>query len=205
MDIQASSAILRLKGNGSNAVFYLDKKSSANYGYILYKTNGVNKYYVGLLGNDSYKINYGGSSGLKGLEVKTTGDVAMSGNLEVADDLTVGSVTISGSEVQTTNTGNANMLPIAYGSVRSDGTLISGASSGNVSVSHPSVGYYAITITGVTYDYLNCAQSVTLLGDIGFVRTGSSSGKLLVYTYDVTGRDVDDKKNIMFSFVVYKP
>ena len=174
------------------------------------------------MGDDDYWINLGSSSTFKGLKVKPTGDVAMSNdlsvnarldadeifcnsNLEVSDDLTVGSITISAGEIQKTSTGTANMIPIAYGSVNSDGTIITGASSGNFTVDHPSVGNYKIAITGVTYNYTTCAQSVTLMGHAGFVRTGSASGKLLVYTYDVTGDDDADKKNIMFSFVVYKP
>ncbi len=138
-------------------------------------------------------------------ELTAEGDVFLNQNLEVADDLTVGSITISAGEIQNTSTGSANMIPIAYGSVRSDGTIIADASSGNFTVDHPSTGKYQITITGVTYIYTTCAQSVTLIGHAGFVRTGSASGKLLVYTYDVTGDDDADKKDIMFSFVVYKP
>ena len=215
LDIYNSSGDVGLQLNSAQSTYIVLNRGVGEYAGINFKTDGDYKFRVGLLSDSYFSIHTAAAH--RGLTIDNSGNVSLTNNLnvdgdlfvnqnlEVADDLTVGSVTISGSEVQTTNTGNTNMLPIAYGSVRSDGTLISGASSGNVSVSHPSVGYYAITITGVTYDYLKCAQSVTLLGDIGFVRTGSSSGKLLVYTYDITGRDVDDKKNIMFSFVVYKP
>ncbi len=213
MDIQASSATFGLKGTSSNAVLYLDKKSSASYAYILYRINSSNKYYVGLLGNDTYKINYGGSSGLHGLEVKTSGDVAMSGNLEidedvyvnqnleVADDLTVGSVTISGGDVKTQNTGSANMLPIAYGKV-SSGSLY-GHTSNVTSVEKSGTGKYKINISGFTA-YNTTVITATKMGGNPWVvaQVGSfGSGYIKINVYDIKNDAYIDGA---FSFVVYQ-
>ena len=100
-------------------------------------------------------------------------------------------------EIHTENTGSANMIAIAYGTIKSDGSVLAG--SGNISVSKIT-GKYTITITGESYIYYNYITTATL-SSTGFIETGSVSGKLLVFTSDTSG----DLSDIGFSFVVYKP
>jgi hypothetical protein len=219
MDIQASSAILRLKGNDSNAVFYLDKKSSANYGYILYKTNSVNKFYVGLLGDDNYRINYGGSGAFIGLKVESDGDVSMSkdlnvnsklsademfcnSNLEVSDDLTVGSVTVSAGEISKSATGTSNnLLPFAYGTITKTGTK-TGCTSNVGTITKVSSGQFTVSISGLGSDY---TVVITPYGSSAFI-----TGAVYRRTDDKFNGLIWDTKNDKyydggFSFIVYKP
>lgn len=116
------------------------------------------------------------------------------------DDLhyTDGNVKISG-EVQTESTGNANMVPIAYGTIKSDGTIAT--SSGNISVTKNGTGIYLIKIDGHNYTYFQYIFNATLISDLGFVRANNTDGKIRVFTADKTGTYKDE----YFSFVVYKP
>ncbi len=216
MDIQASAATLRLKATSTNAIVYLDRKSSDDHAYILHRTNGANKFYVGLLGDDDYWVNSGSSATFKGLKVKADGSVATSGNLnvsaklnaneifcnsnlEVSDDLTVGDITISAGEIQKTSTGTANMIAYAYGFVSSNGTLR--ASSGNVSVVRSTFGHYTVTITGETYsddNYVTILSHQNSLYSIGYTTV---SGKINVY---ITKNSDDTYVDADFSFVIYK-
>ncbi len=213
MDVQGSSATLQLKASSMNAVLYLDRKGSTNHAYLLHRTNGANQFYVGLLGDNNYWINSGSSSTFKGLKVKTSGDVAMSGNLEidedvyinqnleVADDLTVGSVTISGGDVKTQNTGSANMLPIAYGKV-SSGSLY-GHTSNVTSVEKSGTGKYKINISGFTA-YNTTVITATKMGGNPWVvaQVGSfGSGYIKINVYDIKNDAYIDGA---FSFVVYQ-
>lgn len=108
----------------------------------------------------------------------------------------VGDIKTSG-EVHTNSTGNANMLPIAYGTIQRDGVIHNG--SGNFVVSHPSQGYYFISINGV-----NTQQSTFLATPV--------SGHLSYYSH-VSGDVIEvsirnNNSNVIndtFSFVVYKP
>lgn len=159
--------------------------------------NSSKSFRVGLLNDNNFSIV---TSGLhKGLKIDGVGDVSLTNNLTVADDLSVGSVTISGSEINKTSTGAANMMPVAYGTVNSGGVVLAG--SGNFSVSKVATGKYDITINSETYDYGQYITTVTSVSPIGFIRTGSSAGKLVVLTYDTSAVAVD----MYYSFVVYKP
>ena len=104
-------------------------------------------------------------------------------------------------EVHTKNTGDANMVAIAYGTVNANGTLYANSNSGNISVTRVKTGEYRITITDENFQFSNYAYSATIIDTPGFISTNSVSGKLIVYTYDTSAQDKD--KN--FSFVVYKP
>lgn len=114
-----------------------------------------------------------------------------------------GSVTFGGgntSEVNRSQTGSANILPICYGSVEANGTKNTGGSTANFTVTKVSTGVYDITITGETYDQA-VHTAIASLGDAGFINTNAYLSKLRVYTYS-TSYVVSDRE---FSFVVYKP
>ncbi len=189
IDIQVSSATLGLKASSTNAIIYLDRKSSAYYGYTLYRTNGVNKFYVGLLGDDNYKINYGGSSGLTGLEVTPDGNVNMSDDLNVEG------------EVHTSTTGTTNnMLPFAYGTVDLNANKI-GCTSNVGTVTRTATGQYKIEIANLGSDY---SVMVTVSGGayVNAATAAKNTSYFLVNTWDTKN---DEYKSATFSFVVYKP
>ncbi len=110
-----------------------------------------------------------------------------------------GNAKING-EVNRPSTGSANLVPIAYGTIFTDGTLY--ANSGNISCIRSAAGSYEITISGENYFYLNYITTVTQsLSSPKIITTNSVSGKLLVYSYNLAGVLVDS----VFSFITYKP
>ncbi len=219
IDIQASAATLNLKATGANAIIYLDKKSSANHAYLLHRTNGVNKFYVGLLGDDDYWINSGSSATFKGLKVKADGSVATSGNLsvnskldadeifcnsnlEVADEITVGSIAISGSEIQTTSTGTTNnLLPFAYGTITNTGGK-TGCTSNVGTVNKVSTGQFVVSIAGLGSDYTIVVTPSVGLAYLTSTVTYRGTASFNASVWDTKN---DTYYNGGFSFIVYKP
>lgn len=101
-------------------------------------------------------------------------------------------------EVNRISTGDANLIPIAYGSVSPSGSVYSG--TGNFTVSKTGVGEYTLSIVGESFTYLDYTVVVSLVGSSGFIFSSSLSGDMKVYTKDVSAIS-DDKR---FNFVVYK-
>ncbi|MCP9766525.1 hypothetical protein EGI22_01305 [Lacihabitans sp. LS3-19] len=112
-----------------------------------------------------------------------------------------GTANITG-EVNRTQTSTANVVPIAYGNISENGTKNAASSTDNVSVVRLGNGFYEITITGETYDMINYTTIATLNNEnvFGFISSGSTSGKLTVYTANSSGVASDR----FFTFVVYK-
>ncbi len=113
-----------------------------------------------------------------------------------------GNVTADG-EINRPQTGDANLVPIAYGAVVNapNGTLSVGSTS-NLSMSKTATGVYTITIAGEAYNGNTHTCVVTSSGGtpFNFISTNSSSGKLIVYVGDTSGNLSDG----LFHFVVYK-
>jgi hypothetical protein len=101
-------------------------------------------------------------------------------------------------EVNRPATGASNLVPICYGNVSGTGTINS--SSGNFSVSKISTGWYAITITGESYQFQTYTVVITPVTGPAMVASGSGGGNLYVYTYNGSGTAADNQ----FCFTVYK-
>ncbi len=92
--------------------------------------------------------------------------------------------------------------PIAYGSVGADGTLVSAASTPNVTSTRTATGNYRITIAGEAYSFGAYVAVVNVVsGSARIATTNAASGDLLVNVFDVAGVPTNDT----FQFVVYKP
>jgi hypothetical protein len=145
----------------------------------------------GVYGESESPSGYGGY-------FKSSGGTALyaAGDARITGDLTVDGSLIGGEHTHST-------LPIAYGFVRSDGSLASGTQ--NVSSAwNTTLERYEITISGYNYYYTSYSTVVTLGGTCSqpcAVRTGSVGGKLLVYIYDKNGTNVQ----CHFQFVTFKP
>ncbi|HXC03293.1 MAG TPA: hypothetical protein VNZ86_01000, partial [Bacteroidia bacterium] len=114
-----------------------------------------------------------------------------------------GTVNIAGtaSELNRTQTGAANLVPIAYGNITAAGVINPG-SSGNFTVSHPALGSFTITISGETFAIDKYTTVATLnSGSIGFIAVNASGTNLVVQTASTLGVGAD----YSFNFVVYKP
>jgi hypothetical protein len=105
-------------------------------------------------------------------------------------------------EVNRTQTSTANIVPIAYGNISEQGTKNSASTTDNVSVVRLGTGFYEITITGETYNMMNFTTIASLNNEnvFGFISSGSTAGKLTVYTANSSGVASDR----YFTFVVYK-
>lgn len=181
LDIVNPTSSIRIRSTTPGTIFdfngdafmLLDKASISNNANLNLQSEGKTQFYAGLLGNNNFSISTSLST-LNGLEVKSGGDVNISG------------------ELQTKATGDANMAPIAYG------TVVSGnleANSGNVSASRESEGFYLISFDGEDFNYTDYIVNVTTLG---------SSNNFGVFNW---GEDMLIESNVDFdfSFVVYKP
>jgi hypothetical protein len=193
-------------GSSSNSYFAIDAEASGgtdgyDYGVNAYATGGGYNYGVfGSASNGQY--NYAGYF--------DNGDVYIKNNLGIgvespAKKLEVaGTINISGNdtcELNRTYTGAANLIPLAYGNISSSGTINSG-STGNFSCSNTSAGTYSFSINGQNYNNSGFVTVITMNGtSLGFARTNSSLGKLLIYTYNTSGV----LTNCDFQFVIYKP
>lgn len=105
-------------------------------------------------------------------------------------------------EIQTDKTGDANLVPIAYANVNSDGTVNTAATTSNVTLgSHTSgSGHYYFNITNESIYDTNYVCIATLINSPGEIRWSSSDGQLYIGTYDSAGTSSDRA----FSFVLYK-
>jgi hypothetical protein len=122
------------------------------------------------------------------------------GVLEPAEKLEVdGNVVVSG-EVNRTSTGAANMVPIAYGMIESDGTLSTTNSTSNLSVTKQGTGTYHVTIENETYTYYNYVPVLTTISEGTIAVSGSISGKMIIKVTDLTGTASDGR----VYFVIYK-
>jgi len=111
-----------------------------------------------------------------------------------------GDIKTSG-EVHGADTGNANMLPIAYGRVEADGTITSG--TGNFVVNRNIEGNYLIVITGQT----NNSEWVIVANSLSGLPRVMSIGYFpgAERTFSVVSWGLDSARaDTRFSFIVYK-
>lgn len=109
-----------------------------------------------------------------------------------------GNTNITG-DIRRTPTGAANMVPICYGAVDANGTILSG--TGNFTVSTTPPGYYEVTITSESYTNAGYTTSANPLNsNPRFLSIGNNGGKLVVRVFTIAGTLVDTP----FHFVVYK-
>lgn len=121
--------------------------------------------------------------------------------LEVAGTVTI---TGSASEVNRTQTGNANLVPIAYANVSPDGTISTAATTENVTLTSHAAGSgnYYFDIAGENIYFNNYVCIATIIGSSsGEISWGTTiSNQLVIYTRDSAGAPSDRG----FTFVVYK-
>ena len=118
-----------------------------------------------------------------------------------------GTINVSGgfgNEVNRINTSNADLLPIAYGSVDLNGNILT-SNSGNFILFKLGTGVYEIDFTD-GFNSINFTVLATLSSGPGEIAasnslTGSLPGKFKIRTYNSAGTPVDKD----FNFVVYKP
>lgn len=108
-----------------------------------------------------------------------------------------------GSITRESSGNNIDMLPIAYGQINPNGSIITGTSNIGT-ITNPSTGQYEITINGETLnntDYIVSVSSSNSLNNVGAAFTG---GKVRVFVRDLTNFPTQ-YTNGSFSFIIYKP
>lgn len=104
-------------------------------------------------------------------------------------------------EIQHTSTGNANMIPIAYGTVESNGNVLSG--TGNF-IANVNAGIFTIYVTGEALTSLNSACSITPYSTTfktsSVTHFGNPVAALRVYIFNSAG----NLSPTTFQFVIYK-
>lgn len=189
LDIQHAKPGIRVKAipsirDAGNAYLILDKLSRSKQASIIYRTYGDTRFHTGLLGTDNYSISTSALD-FNGLQVKSTGDV------EISDEL------------HTTKTGTANMVPIAYGSVEADGSILSGSGNFTVTISSHS-DKFLLSIDNEQVSYETNTIIVSGIGGRAVASAGfyNDDNQVFVTTYDLCGGDF---ALMSFSFVLYKP
>jgi hypothetical protein len=118
-----------------------------------------------------------------------------------------GTITVSGgngNELNRTQTGNANLAPIAYASINSSGTM--NANTGNISsvTWDTSNSRYKIKISGENYSSSNYITLVTLIGTNANAKVEADddgNGFLIITIWSAPSFKVQNA----FQFVTYKP
>lgn len=186
--VRSSSASygLRVDVTNANATALRGYSTNGGYGAQGLSRGGIGGYFAG----------YSGGKAL----ITGQGNVGIGTNNPSAKLDVNGAVNVSNEVNRKNKTGNANLLPIAYGTVRSNAAI--SASTGNFSCTwNNTYNRYEIDITGENYFWLNYITTVTPMTGGNKVETSSVGGKLLVQIYNNANNPVKGA----FQFVTFKP
>jgi hypothetical protein len=106
-------------------------------------------------------------------------------------------------EINSTPTGNANMIPVAYGVVTTTSTAASlSNSTGNVSVHFISNGMYGINIDGIA---VNSSNALILLTPINYARImqGIPNSGGYDFVVESIARTTGNNATVNFYFIIY--
>ena len=105
-------------------------------------------------------------------------------------------------ELNTGHGGNANMVPVAYGTVNNSGSKLNDASTPNFTVTRNNTGIYTVNFSDFDFDgtkfMVSCSIKSTNLGHIIYYQDGTT---MKIKTYDSQG----SLSNRGFSFLVFHP
>jgi hypothetical protein len=179
-------------------------------GGLIARFGGNNGMYIALNENDVYRGYFGSYSGLPEDVDFGTGSGNTTGSLnltiQAVPKLTIspsGAVDIKNELTRTNKTGSANLVPIAYGSIRADGVIRTG--TGNFTCTKYATGAYAIAVSAETYSPDTYIVQATVLDYsvkfimVSTVVTYPGSFVVFIQNPSITAADAD------FTFVLFKP
>jgi hypothetical protein len=114
-------------------------------------------------------------------------------------------------EINSSATGTANLLPLAYGRVAADGTILNGSGNFTVGVPFSGTGYYEIQLTGpaASYDLTSATCLATgltatsaIVGVVVATASGTTGGLVNITTHNILDNQQPERD---FSFVIYRP
>lgn len=182
LTINNASGTLTFNASGADKAFV--QLSGNNLRVGTFSGNTAGKFIVRLGGADRITVE---NEGNMGIGVSNPGSL-----LDVG-----GNINLSG-KMTRTNNGSANMLPVAYGFIRSNATIASG--SGNFTVSRPQDGVFIITCSDFNSNTVVVATTSAIGLTIGASRS-SISNQIEVIIRDIDGEYI----NAFFNFVAFTP
>ena len=200
VESQASKFIVLDLSGGSGIVLAGSWSSTTLNPQVRYKGISAGYFDIGQDATGSFVIE---GNDTPHLTVMQVGNVGI-GTTTPSEKLDVdGNIKLRGSnrEINKTETGTANLLPIAYGNIKNDGTINVG--TGNFTCVWTGT-QYEITITGENYFWESYMTMITPHAGSGAVTavTASVSSKLIVKILNGTGSSIAGRG---FQFIVYKP
>jgi hypothetical protein len=199
---------LHISGNDPNP-FRIQTATNGNW-TSFFTSNGYKGYLGVYNGNDDMDFGTGAGNTNGKVHLVTNASpklsVAANGNVGIgttnpSEKLEVqGDIKTTG-EIHSTNTGAANLVPIAYGRVAGDGTIESGTD--NFSASRADIGNFSIDLVGETENdhfviVANAITSVPVICSVGYFPT--FPGRFSIGLWNFRGDRLDSR----FSFVVYR-
>lgn len=138
-----------------------------------------------------------GTNNLERMKISFNGNVGIGASTPTEKLDVVGNIKVSG-EINRTATGSTNLVPIAFGMIQDNNTIISG--SGNFTITDMGTGHKQITVNGVTLSIgTHTVVGSTFAATPRFSSYLIITGELEVFTYNSSSTLV----NTPFSFVIY--
>lgn len=146
-----ANPILQLQGNGVDKGFLqisgsddirIGTNTNNDNGRLIVRMAGINRLYVNAIGN------LGIGTDVPTSRVHVAGNAKANGSISAAGKITANNIQITGEVNNPSVTGSFNMVPLAYGYIKSDGSIA--VATPNVSSERLVQGVYEITIPGLT-------------------------------------------------------
>jgi len=149
-----------------------------------YSTNSTGQFIVRTGGSDRLTIESGGNVGISNTNPAQRLDVT-------------GNINLTGKVLRSSTTGNANMIPVAYGLITTNGTLYSG--TGNFTITKGGTGMYILTSSDFSASTVIVATPTAVNVQVG-ASSGATSNQLEIY---VRNSDTCALINAFFNFVAF--
>lgn len=148
--------------------------------FFIYVNNNGDKFYVG---NSSQNYNVGIGTNTPSTKLEVNGIITID---DSADP----------NELHRASTNDANLVPVAYGRINSDGTIRTGATTDNITGVSWSGSQYVISIAGTSFNINSFNAFITPVGSPIAVSASSVGGNLLVR--------FSGNAQSQFNFIIYK-
>lgn len=189
MNIDNTSAILQLKSGGTNLGFVqlsgdnlrLGTNSGNTTGSLVFRMNGTDRVFVDELG----RVGLNESNPTSRLHVN--GDANITGNISLSNN----------GEVQSSATGSYSLIPLCYGTVDTDGTILSGTP--NFTVTKLGTGDIKIEVPGSSASTTVLVTCITAQRIASASLAGPNNNIYIAVINALTGSVGD----AAFSFVAY--
>lgn len=181
----SASSVVSLNAPSQDAILNLNRAAGSRYSAIGLQTTGITNFWAGLLTNNNFRISTNYNT-LNGIEVTPDGDLNMTDNLNVEG------------EVNRPPTGNANLVPVAYGIINAAGDPVPAYTTDNVTCTwKTNITQYELTVTGGVN---GCIILITPNMDRRIPTSTVGSDHFTISFHDLSGNLVQSS----FFFMVYR-